>query len=367
MVSSHKFSVLSVFSVGILLLGHGFQVEAQTCALPASSSNNAAIDCSSASTPDANDGEKCTYTCDAGYTDTGSGEITCSGGSFDVPLCQDDCLGASPPSCTQLNTKCEAGACVCEDGFEGTDPATTACTDINECTDNSGICGTGGTCTNIDANYTCACDSGYTGGGDGAPCTDFDECTADPTICGVDATCANKAGSYTCTCGSGSTGGGDATLCADVDECAADSTICGTGGTCDNTAGSYTCTCDPGYSGGGDATACSANNLGDTCTTVDDCSLIGNATCDTSMCACDDGFKADGSSCLVGCTGANTCDVNAVCTGTATTQFNCTCNDGYTGNGTVCSATGGAIGMNNSGFSIFLPAFLMVLSAIFLC
>jgi len=187
--------------------------------------------------------------------------------------------------------------------------------------------------------------------------------------CGANAHCSGAAlndGSCACQCDSGYEKGGSSNNdpCTDKNECTNDPTICGTGGTCSNTpAGSYTCFCPDGY-GGGKATRCAAINLGDTCTTDIDCSLIGNATCDdTNVCSCDDGFEPDGSGvCQVGCT--ETCDANAACTGTDQ-NFACTCNSGYTGNGTVCSVTGGAIGVSN-GFSIFLPAFLMVLSAIFL-
>ena len=47
-------------------------------------------------------------------------------------------------------------------------------TDKNECTATPGICGTGGTCANIDGSYTCTCDSGV-GGGDGIPCSGKNE------------------------------------------------------------------------------------------------------------------------------------------------------------------------------------------------
>ena len=64
-----------------------------TCALPISS-NGATIDCSSTTGDPANFGEKCTYTCDEGYGDSGTGEITCGDkdgsptGEFDAPQCQ---------------------------------------------------------------------------------------------------------------------------------------------------------------------------------------------------------------------------------------------------------------------------------------
>jgi len=192
---------------------------AQTCTLPASSSNNAAIDCSSASTPDATEGEKCTYSCDAGYTDAGNGEIICTGGAFETPSCQ-------AITCPALSAPDNGNAPSCTDG--------------------------------VNLNSVC------------------------------------------------------------------------------------TFTCMDGFSVTGTATS--------TCTS--------------------DGTSATGSfgstpTCEVGCT--ETCDANAACTGTDSTVFTCACNVGYTGNGTVCSATGGAVGINsNSGFFVLLPAFLMVLSAIFL-
>ena len=43
--------------------------------------------------------------------------------------------------------------------------------DVDECVTNPDICGTGGTCTDTDGSYTCACAAGYTGGGAANPCT----------------------------------------------------------------------------------------------------------------------------------------------------------------------------------------------------
>merc|ERR1712136_709524 len=189
------------------------------CPVPQSASNNAAIDCSSASTPDATEGEKCTYSCDAGYTDAGNGEIICTGGAFETPSCQ-------AITCPALSAPDNGNAPSCTDG--------------------------------VNLNSVC------------------------------------------------------------------------------------TFTCMDGFSVTGTATS--------TCTS--------------------DGTSATGSfgstpTCEVGCT--ETCDANAACTGTDSTVFTCACNVGYTGNGTVCSATGGAVGINsNSGFFVLLPAFLIVLSAIFL-
>ena len=45
--------------------------------------------------------------------------------------------------------------------------------DIDECTDTAGICGSG-TCTNNDGSYTCTCNSGYEVVTDGTTCTGND-------------------------------------------------------------------------------------------------------------------------------------------------------------------------------------------------
>ena len=64
-----------------------------TCSIP-TSSNGAIIDCSGTTGDPANFGEKCTYTCDTGYGDSGTGEITCGDkdgsptGEFEAPQCE---------------------------------------------------------------------------------------------------------------------------------------------------------------------------------------------------------------------------------------------------------------------------------------
>ena len=37
--------------------------------------------------------------------------------------------------------------------------------DINECDTGQDMCGQNSTCKNIDGNYTCVCDEGFTGDG----------------------------------------------------------------------------------------------------------------------------------------------------------------------------------------------------------
>lgn len=91
--------------------------------------------------------------------------------------------------------------------------------DINECTNDPEICGIHTECTNTNGSYACACRDGY----NGTPpvCTgtpsiifyvtanqsiDVNECNDDTNICGESASCANTDGSYICTCNRGYSG-----------------------------------------------------------------------------------------------------------------------------------------------------------------
>ena len=95
--------------------------------------------------------------------------------------------------------------------------------DIDECTDDADNCDAYATCTNTVGNFTCTCNPGYEG--DGITCDgkynphmldsnsnvthpDIDECTDDADNCDAYATCTNTVGNFTCACNSGFTGNG---------------------------------------------------------------------------------------------------------------------------------------------------------------
>ena len=80
----------------------------------------------------------------------------------------------------------------------------TACTDDDECIDETNNCHVDANCTNIAGSFTCACHAGYLG--DGISCTDNDECTENSHNCDSNATCTNIAGSFTCLCDAGYSG-----------------------------------------------------------------------------------------------------------------------------------------------------------------
>ncbi|KAM4038869.1 adhesion G protein-coupled receptor E5-like [Anomaloglossus baeobatrachus] len=88
-----------------------------------------------------------------------------------------------------------------------------ACLDINECRAGSNICDAFTVCKNIPGGYYCECKAGYQRGNvtEFCPsdvrkhnnCTDIDECKNSPGICGSNFICINAPGNYSCTCGNG--------------------------------------------------------------------------------------------------------------------------------------------------------------------
>jgi len=382
-----------------------------TCAVPASAVDNAVITCGGGST--ANFGDSCTYTCENGFT--GSGTVICGDNDSDgtgdfvtTSLCTPDSSGTAK-TCALITTSGDASV----DCTGLTDPAADQETCSYTC--NSGYFGSGTiTCDGSSGLFdtpSCqaiTCPALSTPSNGNAPsCTDGVNYNSVCTFTCTDGFSITGTATSTCTGdGSSATGSfGSTPTCEDgcaIAPCTIPNSVC-TGSDADV----FSCRCEDGYTG--DPTnSCTAIQLGTDCsgdTTL--CDFLTNAICDTSdtnTCICDDGFVEDAGTCVDGCTG--TCDVNAACTGTepnftcqcnvgysgdgatceeideCTTDtdicgtggtcsningsYNCTCDDGYTGGGEATPCTGGAIGMNNSSFSVFLPAFLMILSAIFL-
>ncbi|XP_066450110.1 adhesion G protein-coupled receptor E3-like [Eleutherodactylus coqui] len=127
------------------------------------------------------------------------------------------------------------------------------CIDIVECSSGTDACGVHTGCKNTVGGYRCKCNNGYQKDNQTAfcpsndkkknVCTDIDECSDDPGICGSNQICHNTPGSYNCTCAEGYKN--ISNTC--VDECKTGGIKCGSNQICRNTGGSYNCTCAEGY------------------------------------------------------------------------------------------------------------------------
>lgn len=175
-------------------------------------------------------------------------------------------------------------------------------------------------------------------------------------------------------------GSGGVATCTQPASSSNDATV-----TCTGSAIGDTCSyvCDDGFTDSGDGTITCTDNGGGTAefttpTCADGCTgscTTANSVCtgndmDGFNCQCDDGYTGTPDT---ACTDFDECDGDPTICGSSGTcsntdgSYTCACDEGYEGGGDATPCTGGAIGMNNSGFFVLLPAFLMVLSAIFLC
>lgn len=130
--------------------------------------------------------------------------------------------------------------CTCPKGYT---LVGSRCSDINECTEQSNLCGPLGTCMNIPGSFKCVCPRGYTTDSTGTMCIDTDECV-DSTRCQHG--CENMVGGYRCACPEGFLQHYYWNQCVDDNECSGPASACGSA-MCLNTVGSYSCTCPPGY------------------------------------------------------------------------------------------------------------------------
>lgn len=220
-------------------------------------------------------------------------------------------------------------SCACNSGWEGDGDS---CEDINECDTGDNNCDSNATCGNTAGGYSCACNNGFTG--DGESCEDIDECADFTDNCSSNAQCTNNAGGFSCACNSGYEGSG--VSCSDIDECETGDNECDSNASCNNNDGGYDCSCNSGFEGSG--LECSDI---DECDTGDnDCDA--NASCDNTVggfdCNCNAGYSGSGQECsdIDECdTGDNSCDANASCTNNVG-SYDCTCNAGWSGDGNSC-------------------------------
>ncbi|XP_006822656.1 uncharacterized protein LOC102805785 [Saccoglossus kowalevskii] len=162
------------------------------------------------------------------------------------PITMQAQCGGSCPHALQVNRPCNrdgcnghgtplSTSCQCNPGWTGT-----CCqNDINECAANNGECTH--TCHNTAGSYTCSCNPGYNLS-NGKSCIDIDECLDNSNVCGT-LQCSNTPGSYICSCHVGYIQDGNS--CYDIDECYNNSHGCAQ--MCENTEGSYNCICSTGY------------------------------------------------------------------------------------------------------------------------
>uniref|UniRef100_A0A4X2JYX0 Latent transforming growth factor beta binding protein 3 n=1 Tax=Vombatus ursinus TaxID=29139 RepID=A0A4X2JYX0_VOMUR len=134
-------------------------------------------------------------------------------GSYRCTCAQGYAPASDARSCLDVD-ECEAGN-VCEHGVCTNTPGSfqcqcltgyhlsrdrSRCEDIDEC-DFPAAC-IGGDCINTNGSYRCLCPPGHRLVG-GRKCQDIDECSQDPGLCLPHGACENVHGSYVCVCDEG--------------------------------------------------------------------------------------------------------------------------------------------------------------------
>uniref|UniRef100_A0A8C1IP79 Fibrillin 1 n=1 Tax=Cyprinus carpio TaxID=7962 RepID=A0A8C1IP79_CYPCA len=160
------------------------------------------------------------------------------------------------------------------------------CEDTNEC-ELGNPCGNG-TCTNVEGAFECSCDEGFEPG-PMMTCEDINECSQNPLLCAF--RCVNTVGSYECKCPAGYVLREDRRMCKDQNECEEGLDDCASRGmTCKNLIGTYMCICSPGYT---------RQPNGDSCVDLNECTakpgICENGRCENTVgsyrCVCDQGFS----------------------------------------------------------------------------
>ncbi|XP_052261553.1 uncharacterized protein LOC127865674 isoform X2 [Dreissena polymorpha] len=202
-------------------------------------------------------------------------------------------------NCDLRTTECKqengTTSCGCKKGFQPREYTKYSCEDVNECNLHEYTCSGGGTCQNLESNWTCSCPSytellnvndtykecsdeayyncsseafkrficsngnktcnnsvwscdcahGYhlEGSTHSSTCTDTNECEKNP--CGH-GNCSNNDGGYFCKCESGFLFDEIKKSCIDINECDSEIYIC-RNGDCRNLNGSYECPCKAGF------------------------------------------------------------------------------------------------------------------------
>lgn len=317
------------------------------------------------------------------------GTFTCRckpGFGLDGETCKslDTCVGAEntchPAAACSLDAT-GGTTCSCGEGYEGDGRA---CSRIDECATGTATCADNAHCVTTRDNFTCVCDTLYTGDGmiqcrdrcdaaqadpercdpggrgycvidptgeasckscnsestgDGRRCTTDTECAA--LDCGPNTVCGGSSGARSCECRPGF-GGDPMSGCEDINECATGSDDCDPNTSrCANTPGSYVCECKTGFE----------RNSDGECANINECTLgtdrcDPNATCvDKSpgyMCECKPGYAiqpdglscADIDECKDGTASCRAGDSSVMCVNTRD-GYDCRCPKGYAGDGTT--------------------------------
>ncbi|CAF3368034.1 unnamed protein product [Rotaria socialis] len=261
----------------------------------------------------------------------------------------------------------------CASGFSSTNNYT--CDDINECAQNSTLCGSSGTCVNTLGGYSCNCSSGYRF--DSSTCVQIDLCRA-PNVNGVfnvqcndSQVCNYTNGTYSCDCSPVFNVNGtcqyNASYCSN-DTCQYNGSVSclhgtiNTNGTCvpwcsstcpgfceltNNRA--YQCNCwnTPGFQLSSDGTRClscnGTNSYGYNCSQQCACAYgtcNPAATSANGSCGCQSMYGGLFCSKLIDiCATNNPCNTATQdCTTDPTTgNVTCSCKSGYQSNGTNCT------------------------------
>ncbi|PVD26094.1 hypothetical protein C0Q70_13762 [Pomacea canaliculata] len=165
--------------------------------------------------------------------------------------------------------------------------------------------------------------------------TGTDACLEAELNCHEHADCIPSDDTYRCICKPGFDGSG--IDCRDIDECTVG--VCGQHAQCSNTIGSFQCQCLPGYQGDGRTCVRDQQMCGDNFCS-DHARCVFNSDTMQPQCECNQGFKGNGILCTAirfGCNEADICGDNAQCVlDTDTNMYVCECLDDFSGDGYTC-------------------------------